>query len=78
MSAIKSLALALMGASALALIGCGGGTETASPITANEAQAEAVTLTSIAAHPRRADAAARDKFRNPVETLEFFGAHNGA
>ena len=73
MSAIKSLALALMGASALALIGCGGGTETASPITANEAQAEAVTLTSIAAHPRRADAAARDKFRNPVETLEFFG-----
>lgn len=31
------------------------------------------TLTEIIAHPRRADDRARDKFRHPQQTLEFFG-----
>ncbi len=73
MSRMKSFALALMGASALSLTACGGGTETTAPKAQDTAQMPAITLASIAAHPRRADAAARDKFRNPVETLEFFG-----
>ena len=31
-----------------------------------------VTLKDVIAHPRRADDRARDEFRNPLETLEFF------
>jgi len=73
MTTIKSLGLALLGASALALSACGGGTETAAPKAEEAAKMPAITLASIVAHPRRAEAAARDKFRNPIETLEFFG-----
>ena len=71
---IKSLSLALMGASLLALTACSGGTDTKTeaPAAKKEAIKAVVTLADVIAHPRRADDAARDKFRNPKETLEFF------
>ncbi len=73
MSTIKTLGFALAGASLLALTACGNKTDTASSDTPATAQTQTVTLAEIAAHPRRAEQAARDKFRNPVPTLEFFG-----
>lgn len=77
MSAIKSIrktmVFAFAGAGLLALTACGGGTDTASTDAPVTTEAEVVTLASIAAHPRRAEDAARDQFRNPVATLEFFG-----
>lgn len=73
MSAIKTFGFTLMGAAALALTACGSSGETASSSKSTETSAPAVTLASVAANPARAEQAARDKFRNPVETLEFFG-----
>ena len=73
MSTLKTLGFALAGASLLALTACGNKAETAAPDTQAAAPAKTVTLADIAAHPRRAEQAARDKFRNPVPTLEFFG-----
>jgi predicted methyltransferase len=74
MLALKSVSFALLGASVLALSACGGSSETTSTESpAQASQTQAVTLAEIVAHPRRADDAARDKFRNPVPTLEFFG-----
>lgn len=37
-----------------------------------EAAVDEVTLADVLSHPRRADQAKRDGFRNPKETLEFF------
>ena len=34
---------------------------------------QAVSLDELIAHPRRNEASVRDQFRNPKETLEFFG-----
>ena len=70
---IKSLSLALMGASLIALTACSGGTDTKTeaPAAKKEAVKTSVTLADVIAHPRRADDTARDKFRNPKETLEF-------
>lgn len=73
MSAIKTFGCALMGAAALTLTACGPSGETTTPNQTTEAAAPKVTLASIAANPARAEQAARDKFRNPVATLEFFG-----
>lgn len=73
MSAIKTIGVSLASASIIALTACGDGTETASKAAPEAAKTQAVTLASIAAHPRRAEAAPRDQFRNPVPTLEFFG-----
>jgi predicted methyltransferase len=69
---MKLLALSLSAAAIAALAACSG---TAPDTKTAEAPAAApsVTLASIAAHPRRGEASARDKFRNPVQTLEFFG-----
>jgi len=39
---------------------------------AKTAAVSAVTLDDVLAHPRRAEEAKRDAFRNPKETLEFF------
>lgn len=69
----KSVGFALASASILALSACGNSAVTASTDAPAAQQTQAVTLAEIAAHPRRADQAARDKFRNPVQTLEFFG-----
>ena len=68
----KTLSAALLGASLLALTACSGGTESVSEAPKKEAIKTPVTLTEVLAHPRRADDVARDKFRNPKETLEFF------
>ena len=61
---------------ALLLAACGGGTDAPAEVTEAEppaVQEEArLTLADTIAHPRRADDAARDQFRNPKETLEFF------
>ena len=74
MSALKSLGFALAGVSMLALSACGNSATTTSPDAPKAERVKAITLADIAAHPRRAEQAARDKFRNPVATLEFFGA----
>lgn len=69
----KTVGFALASASILALSACGNSAVTASTDAPAAQKTQAVTLAEIAAHPRRADQAARDKFRNPVQTLEFFG-----
>jgi predicted methyltransferase len=65
---------ALLGVMSAALIACSGGTETSVPESVEETvEAPAtVTLADVIAHPRRVDESARDQFRNPLETLEFF------
>jgi len=69
----KTLSAALLGASLIALTACSGGTETTtSEAPKKEAIKAPATLAEILAHPRRADNVARDQFRNPKETLEFF------
>ena len=62
--------LALLAATALTA--CSGGETTPAPDGPTEAAVKVVTLDDVLAHPRRADDAARDKFRNPKETMEFF------
>jgi len=77
MTTFKSLTTALLSASLLALTACSGGADTKTTDTKTEAPKKeamkaAATMADILAHPRRADNVARDKFRNPAETLEFF------
>lgn len=73
MTHFKSLSAALLGASLLALTACSGGTETKTEAPKKiEAVKAPVTLAEVLAHPRRAENTARDQFRNPKETLEFF------
>lgn len=71
----KSLSAALLGASLMALAACSG-PETKEESKTETPKAEAVTapvtLAEVLAHPRRAENTARDQFRNPKETLEFF------
>ena len=74
---IQSTLIALLAATALTACSGGGASdpkasdsETQSP--AAEAEATPVTLAEVLAHPRRATEAARDEYRNPKETLEFF------
>jgi len=71
---IHTSLLALLAAAALTA--CGGGDTTPSPDSKAETKTEAavktVSLDDVLRHPRRADDAKRDKFRNPKETLEFF------
>jgi len=67
----KLLAFALTSA---ALISCGNPpekTETKVTETVIE-EAKVTTLADVISHPRRAGDTARDQFRNPQETLEFF------
>jgi len=68
----KSLTTALLGASLIALTACSGGTDTKTDAPAKAAVKAPATMAEILAHPRRADNVARDKFRNPAKTLEFF------
>ncbi len=39
----------------------------------HQASENALNLNDILLHPRRAEDRARDEYRNPIETLEFFG-----
>ena len=73
----KTLSAALLGASLLALTACSGGTETSVEAPKKETIKAPVTLAEVLAHPRRSDDVARDKFRNPKETLEFFDVGPG-
>lgn len=68
------------------IIGLAGCQKASAPTTAPEtaetpaASSEAgvnVSLDDFINHPRRADASARDQFRNPKATLEFFGLEPG-
>ena len=68
----KTLSAALLGASLLALTACSGGTEATTEAPKKEAVKAPATWAEILAHPRRAEDVARDKFRNPAKTLEFF------
>lgn len=47
-------------------------TETHSASSETTAAVQTVTLDDVIAHPRRAEASARDQFRHPKGTLEFF------
>lgn len=77
MSTLKTLGFTLAGASLLALTACGNKAETAGSDTQAATQTQTVTLAEIVAHPRRAEQAPRDKFRNPIQTLEFYGVEPG-
>ena len=63
---------------ATALTACSGAETSTSTKANTEAKTETktkaatVSLADVLAHPRRAEQAKRDQFRNPKETLEFF------
>ncbi|WOI52311.1 hypothetical protein [Parvularcula sp. LCG005] len=85
------LRIALCGALAVGIMGCGpadepsepttpeltDGTETGaiddSAMSTGDEVVEPVSLSTVIGDARRGDAAARDMYRHPVETLEFFG-----
>ena len=69
---LRHLFAASAAASLLALTACSGGTDTKTEAPKKEAVKAPVTMADVLAHPRRADNAPRDQFRNPKETLEFF------
>ena len=69
---------ALLGGSALLLAACGNKAEVETPDGAVIVEAEApMTLTEVLVDPRRDDERARDQYRNPKETLEFFDIKPG-
>lgn len=58
---------------ALSLSACSGGSsETKAPETASQKVEQAQSLADVIAHPRREKDSARDQFRHPQETLDFF------
>lgn len=69
---LQTTLLALLAATALTA--CTGGEKAAAPDAKVETVPviKTVTLDDVLAHPRRADDAKRDQFRNPKGTLEFF------
>jgi predicted methyltransferase len=64
--------LALLAATALTACSGGEKVDTAEVKTDVEMVVKTVTLDEVLAHPRRAEDAKRDQFRNPKETLKFF------
>lgn len=77
MTIMKTLMISGLSAAALTLAACSGGTADAPKMDSKTEAPAAVTLDTVLAHPRRADNAARDAFRNPKATLEFFGIAPG-
>jgi predicted methyltransferase len=69
--------IALLGASALVLSACGDATKTAAPKAPVVEAETSVTLAEVLADPRRDEERARDQYRNPAQTLEFFGIGEG-
>ena len=63
---------ALLAAAVLALSACGDAGKVDAPSVPEVQVDAAVTLDDVLAHPRRDAERARDQFRNPKETLEFF------
>lgn len=61
---------------ALSLSACDGNSVVSEPAKTEAAKTPA-TLAEVIADPRRSDDQARDKFRNPEATLEFFGLEPG-
>ncbi|MGB3456924.1 MAG: methyltransferase domain-containing protein [Litorimonas sp.] len=51
--------------------------ETVQPAAETAPEASALSLAEAVNHPRRADDAPRDQYRNPEATLEFFGVGPG-
>ncbi len=78
MFAKKITQLTLLSATSLVLLACNSSKEAQKPVVDEPATEEVieivapVTLAEVIAHPRRAHDSARDKFRNPQQTLEFF------
>jgi predicted methyltransferase len=74
MTAIDFSKWAFLSVASLALIACGGGENPQTPENMESAlTAEAqISLADVIANPRRGSEAARDQFRHPLETLEFF------
>lgn len=72
---------AALSVSTLVLIACNNAsqeTTVSTPVVEDTVEVAAVvTLDDVIAHPRRTDEVARDTFRNPKETLEFFGVGPG-
>ncbi len=74
-STLKSIYLTGLCAALLGLGACSSGTEAPGSSQSGDQAAQTVTSTSLASvisHPRRAKDSARDQFRHPLETLEFF------
>ena len=75
---IKSLLVSTLSISALVLTACSGGTKTSeisdkmSESDVEKAVVMATTLSDVIAHERRIEETARDQYRHPKETLEFF------
>lgn len=84
MTSIKFTKWALLSAAGLTLMACGGGDKPADPQTPETTSVESdaaeptslaedpLTLSEVIANPRRADETARDQFRHPQGTLDFF------
>ncbi len=75
---IKSLLVSTLSVSALVMTACSGGTQTSetsgkvSESDVEKAVVMATTLSDVIAHERRSEETARDQYRHPKETLEFF------
>jgi len=70
---IQTTLMAILAATALtACSGAETSTSTSTKTAATKTETTQVSLRDVLSHPRRADQAKRDKFRNPKETLEFF------
>jgi len=74
MTLIKNVKLTAFALGAVTLVGCGNAPEKTQSTPSEPAveQEAVVTLADVIADPRRVDDSARDQFRNPKETLEFF------
>jgi len=71
----KLILTSILSSALIALTACSGGTEVTQAPTAPVEKAvkkASLSLADVIAHDRRGDSAARDQYRNPKETLEFF------
>ncbi|WP_371396345.1 class I SAM-dependent methyltransferase [Fretibacter rubidus] len=75
MTSLKTLLISGLSATALVLTACSN--STSAPDAPVAEVAAPATLAEVIAHPRRADDTARDQFRNPQATLDFFGLEPG-
>ncbi len=76
----KSILLSVVLGTAIGITGCKQSSAPSADKGSAEMAGEAVktfTLADAVAHERRGDSQAADKFRNPAETLEFFGVAPG-
>jgi len=70
---MRPIAIGLSILASSILIACNSGNSTPKPAEAPKVETAApVTLADVIAHPRRAEQTARDQFRHPQGTLDFF------